>query len=254
MGDFIETREFIETVERAAAQLVSVRQESSGAFITTPLMYPSGGAVVVWIDRTPPYFLVSDYSFGARECDIMGADRRQFLHHAEPVAEAAGVELSRDGIFQVLVSEGQLQGAIKAIASASQEVAFKYATRVQRRQLADVRLVLVNRLERLFGGQSVAKEIEFRGASTTSWQIDAQVTRGDHIVLFETVTPWFPSVASTLAKFGDIKLLETPPSRNAVLSSKEGFGSWLTALAQNGNVIQAAANDDAYARAMHASQ
>jgi hypothetical protein len=250
MGDFIETREFEETIARTAAQMVSVRHESSGAFITTPLMYPSGGAVVVWIDRTPPYFLVSDYSFGARECDIMGADRRQFLHHAEPIAEAAGVELSKDGIFQVLVSEGQLQGAIKAIAGASQEVAFKYATRVHKRQLADVRQVLVHRLERVFGDHAVTKEIEFKGASTSSWQIDALVTQGDQIALFETVTPWFPSVASTLAKFGDIKLLENAPARNAVLSSKEGFGSWLTALAQNGNVLQAAANDDAYARAV----
>ena len=58
----------------------------------------------------------------------MGADRRQFQHHAEPIAEAAGVDLAKDGTFQILVSADRLQGAIKAIASASQEVAYKYAT------------------------------------------------------------------------------------------------------------------------------
>lgn len=250
MGDFIETREFEEAIALATAQLVSVRHESSGSFVTTPLMYPSGGSVVVWVARTPPYFMVSDYSFGARECDIMGADRRQYLHHAEPIADAAGVELGKDGTFQVLVSEGQLQGAIKAVAGASQEVAYKYATRVHKRQLADARQVLVHRLGRLFGASAVAKEIEFKGASTSSWQIDAQVMQGDDIALFETVTPWFPSVASAMAKFGDIKLLENPPARNAVLGQKDGFGSWLTALAQNGNVIQASANDNAYSRAV----
>jgi hypothetical protein len=212
-------------------------------------MYPSGGSVVVWVDRSPPYFFVSDYSFGARECDIMGADRRQFLHHAEPIAEAAGVELAKDGTFQILVSEDRLQGAIKAVAGASQEVAHKYANRVQKRRLADVREVLLHRLERVFGASSVAKEIEFKGASTSSWQIDAQVTRGDEIALFETVTPWFPSVASTLAKFGDIKLLEKPPARNAVLSQKAGFGTWLTALSQTGNVMEASASENAYNRA-----
>ncbi|MGE5562219.1 MAG: hypothetical protein ACM3ZV_02810 [Bacillota bacterium] len=249
MGDLLETRAFEALVAEAAAQLVSVRHDVSGSFVTTPLMYPSGGAVVVWIDRLPPYFRVSDYSLGARECEIMGADRRQFHHHAEPVAEATGVELGKDGTFQVFVSEGQLQGAIKAIASASQEVAQKFANRVQRRQLADVKQVLMHRLQRHFGKHAVDRDIEFQGASTTAWQIDARVTRGDHIALFETVTPWFPSVASTLAKFGDIRLLEDAPARNAVLSQKEGFGSWLTALSQNGNVIQASAEDTVYERA-----
>jgi hypothetical protein len=109
--------------------------------------------------------------------------------------------------------------------------------------------VLLHRLERVFGQSSVAKEIEFKGASTSSWQIDAQVTHGDEIALFETVTPWFPSVASTLAKFGDIRLLENAPARNAVLSQKAGFGTWLTALSQNGNVMEASANDNTYNRA-----
>ncbi len=245
----LDTRTFEEEVARAAAQLVSVRHESSGSFVTTPIMYPSGGAVVVWIDRSAPHFFVSDYSFGARECDIMGADRRQYLKHATPIAEAAGVDLAKDGTFQILVSEGQLQGAIKAIASASQEVAYSYASRIHKRQLADVRTVLVQKLEKVFGNKAVAKEVEFKGASTSDWRIDALVTRGDEIALFETVTPWFPSVASTLAKFGDIRLLESPPARNAVLVSKQGFGSWLTALSQNGNVIQAGAQDGAFERA-----
>jgi hypothetical protein len=249
MGDLLETREFESLVADAAAQLVSVRHEVSGSFVTTPLMYPSGGAVVIWIDRMPPYFRVSDYSFGARECEIMGADRRQFGHHAEPVAEAAGVKLTKDGTFEVFVPEGQLHGAIKAVASASQEVAHKFANRVHRRQLADIKQVLVHRLERHFGKTAVDRDIEFQGASTTPWQIDARVSQGENIALFETVTPWFPSVASTLAKFGDIRLLDNAPSRNAVLSQREGFGSWLTALSQNGNVIQAAADDSVYQRA-----
>ena len=106
----------------------------------------------------------------------------------------------------------------------------------------------MHRLERVFGERSVAKEIEFKGASTSSWQIDAQVTQGDEIALFETVTPWLVC-RSTLAKFGDIKLLENPPARNAVLSQKAGFGTWLTALSQNGNVMEATANDNTYSRA-----
>jgi hypothetical protein len=240
---------FEEAIARAAGRLVSVRHDQDGSFITTPLMYPSGGAVVVWIDRAPPYFLVSDYGFGVRECEIMGADRRQFSKHAGPIAEGAGVELAVDGAFQVLVAEGQLEGAIKTVAGCSNEVAVRFANRVHQRQKADVRTALVSKLVRLFGEASVGRELEFKGASSTPWQIDAVVTRGEDLALFETVTPWFPSVASTLAKFGDIRLLEGPPARTSVLSSRDGFGSWVTALAQAGHVVQATAPDTAYLRA-----
>jgi hypothetical protein len=244
-----KTLSFEDTIAQAAQRLVSVRHDQNGSFVTTPLMYPSGGAVVVWIDRATPHFFVTDYCFGVRECEIMGADRRQFLKHAAPIAEAAGVELAPDGAFQVIVSEGQIEGAIKTIAACSNEVAISFAHRAQQRQRADVKTVLVTKLVRLFGEPSVGRELEFKGASTTPWQIDAVVTRGDEIALFDTVTPWFPSVAATLAKFGDIRLLEAPPARTSVLSAREGFGSWITALAQAGHVVQAMAPDLAFSRA-----
>lgn len=248
----IDTRTdtFEAAIERAVARLTSVRHDENGSFVTMPHMYPSGGGVVIWIDRFPPHYLVSDYGFGARECEIMGADRRQYIRHAAPVAEGAGVDLTPDGVFQIAVSEGQLEGAIKAVAACSLDVAMSFAHRRQQRARSDVKAILVTKLERLFGEPSVTKEVEFQGASDTPWQIDAVVTRGEHVTLFETVTPWFPSVASTLAKFGDIRLLDHAPSRTAVLSSKEGFGSWITALAQTSHVIQATANDDAFSRAV----
>lgn len=240
---------FESVIARAAEQLVSVRHDQNGSFVTTPVMYPSGGAVVIWIDRASPYFYVSDYGFGVRECEIMGADRRQFLKHATPIAEAAGVELTPDGEFKLIVSEGQIEGAIKAIAACSSEVAVSFAHRVHQRQRADVRTVLMTKLVRLFGEPAVGREVEFKGASATAWQIDALVTQGDDFALYDTVTPWFPSVASTLAKFGDIKLLDYPPARTAVLTSREGFGSWTTALAQTSHVVQATASDVAFSRA-----
>jgi hypothetical protein len=200
------------------------------------------------VDRAPPYFLVSDFSFGARECEIMGADRRQFLKHAEPIVSRAGIELASDGCFQVIVSEDQLEGAIKAVANASQEVATSFANRVERKRSADARQILASRLERIFGKAAVTKEVEFKGASMTDWQIDVRVAANGDVALFDTVTPWFPSVASTLAKFGDIRLLENPPSRTAVLPSKDGFGNWLTALSQMGNVVETSADDEAFGR------
>lgn len=101
-------------------------------------MYPSGGSVVVWIRREPQYFFVSDFGFGCRECAIMGADGRQFMSRATPVAEAAGIRIADHGAFEILVSEVQFEGAMKTIAACSQEVAIRFAHRIFQRQRADV--------------------------------------------------------------------------------------------------------------------
>lgn len=249
MGDILTQTDFEAAIGTAVSRLVSVRHESSGAFVSTPTMYPSGGNVVVWISREPLYFTVSDYGFGHRECAIMGADRRQFMTRAEPVAEAAGVKIRNDGAFEITVSENQLEGAIKAIASCSQEVALRFAHRIYQRQRADAGTIVFDKLRRLYGKEAVAKEVDFSGASQTHWRIDVMVKRGDFMALFDTVTPWAQSVAFTLAKFGDIRLLDNAPARTAVLAQKSGYGSWLTALAQNASIVQASAEDDAFRRA-----
>lgn len=108
---------------------------------------------------------------------------------------------------------------------------------------------MFRKLERLYGERSVAKEVDFVGASQSHWRIDVQVKRDGEIALFDTVTPWAQSVSFTLAKFGDICLLERPPARTAVLAAKAGYGSWLTALAQNASILQATADVDTFRRA-----
>jgi hypothetical protein len=247
--DIMTKSDFEAAVATAVGRLVSVRHEGNGSFVTTPTMYPSGGSVVVWIRREPPYFFVSDFGFGYRECSIMGADRRQFMSRATPVAEAAGIRIADDGAFGIIVSEAQLEGAIKTIAACSQEVAIRFAHRIFQRQRADVGTIVFRKLERLYGERAVAKEVDFVGASQSHWRIDVQVQRDGEVALFDTVTPWAQSVAFTLAKFGDIRLLDVPPARTAVLASKAGYGSWLTALAQNASILQATADDDTFRRA-----
>ena len=238
--------DFEARVLRAVEGLVSVRHEASGSFISTSNMYPSGGTVVVWIRREAPHFLVSDFGFAYKECSIMGADKRQFMTRANAVAESAGVRITPNCTFEAMVAEGQLEGAIKAIAGCAQEVAIKFAHRIFQRQRADIGTLVHDKLSRLYGEKAIAKDFDFLGASQSHWRIDVVVQQDDQVSLFDTVTPWAQSVAFTLAKFGDIRLLDDPPPRTAVLASRAGYGSWMTALAQNGSIIQAAANDDAY--------
>lgn len=241
-----DSKTFEAAVAEAAARLVSVRHEKDGAFITTPLMYPSGGSVIVSIDRSPPHFRVSDYGFSLRECELMGVEKRRFTSTAAQVAADAGVELTQDGAFTVLATIGQLEGAIKTVAGCASETAVRIAAKLHDRQRADVGEIVYSKLVRVYGKTSVNKHIEFKGASQTDWQIDFAVKYGDSVALFETVTPYFPAVAATLAKFGDIRLLENPPTRTAVLSSRDGFGTWITALAQNAHIVHATAADTVF--------
>ena len=127
-----DTKSFEAIVARAAERLVAVRHMPEGALVTTPGLFPSGGSVAVWINRAAPHFFVSDYGFASRECDLMGVSRGQFKRTAAKVAEDAGVELMADDSFAVTVDEGQLMGAIKAVAGCSQETAVRIAAKLPR--------------------------------------------------------------------------------------------------------------------------
>lgn len=227
-----------------------VRHERGGAFITMPHMYPGGGAVLIWIDRHLPHFTVSDFGLTARECELMGDDRHQFRRLAEPMAQASGLQLGLDDSLSVVVSGAQLAGAIKTVATTSLEVCQTFANRKRQRARNGIKAVLLTRLIRVFGKSGVSSEVEFRGASETAWQIDAMVKHGDRTALFDVVSPFFPSVASTLAKYGDIRLMNDAPIRASVLDENANYGSWLTALAQAGRVIPKPSDDESYRRAL----
>jgi len=120
---------FESAVDRAVIGLVSVRHDANGSFVSTPLIYPSGSSVMVWIRRASPHFVVSDFGFAYRECALMGADTHQFHSLARSVADAAGV-LMRDDAFEIMSSEEQLVGAIRVVANCSQEAALRFAHRL----------------------------------------------------------------------------------------------------------------------------
>ena len=237
-------------VERAAQRLIGVAHEAAGSFVTTPLTYPGGGAVVVWVDRAHPRYVVTDFGFGIREAELMGSERASFNKLASRVAEIAGVDFAQDGSFRVVVDESRIEGAIRTIAGCAQECATQVATRLAERTRADASSLLYAKLVRIFGQSSVAKDASYPGSSQTQWTIAGLVSHDGTTALFDPVTPYFASFAATLAKFSDIKLLENAPARTSVLSQHDGFGTWITALSQTSSVVEQSAEDGAFRRSV----
>jgi hypothetical protein len=101
----------------------------------------------------------------------------------------------------------------------------------------------VQRLERLFPGASVAREVELRGMSEHSWPFEAVVTLGQKRAAFGIVAPHPTSVAFASAKFHDLARLDDAPARVAVVHRKASFGDLLAVVAQAARVVEDDAPD-----------
>ena len=115
-----DSKSFQDVVRDAAAQLVSLDVHSGGHYVTTPLMYASGGFVVVRVEPASDKFFVSDFGSGFEEAQLIG-EEATFKKVARAVAEANGIGFDPFAFFSVEVSLSQLPGAIAAIANSSQE-------------------------------------------------------------------------------------------------------------------------------------
>ncbi|MEM1289786.1 MAG: hypothetical protein AAGH60_15670, partial [Pseudomonadota bacterium] len=81
---------FQDIVQEAIAQLVSLDVHSGGHYVTTPLMYASGGCVVVRVEPASDKYFVSDFGSGLEEAQLIG-EEATFKRVARGIAEANGI-------------------------------------------------------------------------------------------------------------------------------------------------------------------
>jgi len=242
--DVIKHRAFIEKVAR---ELATVDHRVDGSFISTPLLYPSGTGVVVRVDYSGDNYFVSDMGFGYQEADMMGASLI-YSRFARMIGEDAGVGFDNHSFFVVQASKDQLAGAVVAVANCSLEAVSVAAHKLSERKVADEADRLYERLTKVFAAPSVAKDVEIKGASTTTWPVANLVRIGRVETIFEPVLSHRNSVASVVTKFHDIALLQHAPGRVAVVRSKDEFGTLLNVLSQAGSVITRDVSDAALRR------
>jgi len=236
---------FQEVVRQAAAQLVSHEFTSGSNYVTTPLMYASGGFVVVRIEAASDHYLVSDFGTGFEEAQMIG-EEMAFRRVAKGVAETCGVGFDSYSLFSLKVNAGQLAGAIATIANASQEAVNITTIKASERKIRDDNALLFDRLSKVFGAKSIARDVHIIGASNTEWHVSSLVTVVRSKIAFEAVSKHPTSVVHAAAKFGDIARSEQAPQRVAVVASKKALGTYLGVLTHNARVIERRVDDRVY--------
>jgi hypothetical protein len=242
-----EAQEIQDVVRLAVAQLVGVESVAGAHFVTTPLMYASGGYVVVRLEQNGDNFFVSDFGAGYEEALLMGGDAI-YRRLAKGIAESAGVGFDNSAFFVLTAHREQLVGAIAAIANASQEAVSVTAIKVAERRQKDNTELLIDRLRSVFEPRFVARDVELVGASNTKWHLTSVVTVQERKLAFESVGQHPNSVIYAAAKFGDLARLQDAPGRVAVVSDKKALGTYLGVLSHSANVIEQKVSDQVYKR------
>jgi hypothetical protein len=237
--------------EQVAHALVDTRVDGGSAFISTPLLYPSGSHVVVRMDGTGDRWFVSDDGYGHLEAEMMGG-LITFRRLAKPLAERVGVQFDERCFFVLEVERDSLPGAVITISNVSKQAVERTSFAVEERRIAVSRDIFEQRLVAAFGATSIAHNISFVGATGKEWDVDVGITSDSRVEkLFEFVTPRSTSVAAAVMKFTDIRAVAKAPRTAAVLSDRSHTEPALVSLLSRvaGAAIEAAAAPEVYRRA-----
>lgn len=239
-------------LDSVVSQLARVEHFDGFSFVSTPLLFPDGGTVVVRVQKDMDAFFVTDWGLGYDESTLIDG---QFYYSriAPKVAESAGVEFDQHSFFVLRVSEQQLPGAIVAVANCVLEAVMQVHMKVNEYKARAASARLHERLTEVFRGAEVSRDVLFRGGSNHSWPFDSMVKKSSQIILFESVRKSHISVTSAYTKFNDVARAEDAPNRAAVIASKSGFGDYLPLLSQAAKIIERAANDEVYQSLARAS-
>lgn len=245
LSEKTSTKKLLESI---ASQLSRVEHFDGFSYISTPLLFPSGGSVVVRVQKSASGdFVVTDYGLAYDECDLING-RYYFSRFAPKCANDYGIEFDQHSFFCIEVSESQLAGSIVAVANCVLETVSRVFARVEefKAQLASDKLY--ERLSGIFGPSEIHRDFQIRGASNHEWRFDSMLNLNSKIVLFEAVSKNHNSVFSAVAKFHDIARIDAPPTRVSVIGKQKAYGDYLSLLSQASNVIEREASKDTYTK------
>lgn len=247
-GDDLRT-----VADEIARSLAGAEVFGGRAFVRTPLLLPSGAAVVVVIEpEAGGRFRISDLGQVQDEAETLEFGRL-YRRQLEEVANLQGFAVEDGALVLAGLDRADLPGATMSIVSALSRAIERAMLRAADRRPQTAADKLVQRLQRLFSPERVRAQTEFRGESTHAWQVDAVVETPRGLAIFDMVSPAPVSVAFAAAKFHDIALLEHAPARIAVVRRKNDFGNLLPVVAQSAKVVQEDASDGAFQRLAEAA-
>jgi hypothetical protein len=237
-----------QAVATAIGQLVRTSVWGEAVNVTLPLFYPSGSAVCVGVTATRFGYSITDNGLAYREIDLIGG-ATYFSKNVPSVTD--GLAVWND--TRALLSEAKpeaLASAMADVAAASSRLAWKVLAKVNQKGQAEIADYLYQRLQTIFHGGQVERDITIVGPSTKKWEVDAIVHFEGRTALFQAVSNHHMSVYPAAAMFHDFSLSDTPPAAIAVVKDKVAMGAFYNILAQSGNVIEEAQADHVYREAV----
>lgn len=230
-----------------AKALTEVTVDEGSAFISMPLLYPSGSHAIIRINGAGDRWLVSDDGHAHHEAERMGGIG-PFRRMARPMAARAGIEFDERCFFAKEVDRDALPRAVTLVSNVSKRVAKRTAFAIEERQAALSRKLFEDRLGRAYAAPSITHDIAVAGASGKLWRVDVGVSEHGAVSrLFELVTPSAASIAAALVKFSDIQAKTFIPSV-VVLSDRSRTEPALVSVLSRvaGAAIDASSEPDVY--------
>lgn len=217
--------------DEVARSLSFAEISGRSAFITTPVTYANGTAVVVRLDPDADGFFVSDDGYGAFTAETMGA-LQTFVKVAGGVAKRAGVSFDQRSFFIIRVQRDQLPAAVAAIANVSASAVERTIYALESIKVKRSKVLFQARLEEAFGNRAKF-DMPVQGA-TREWDF-AGVIQGQRGIeaVFEFVAPAFTAVAAANMKIGDVRGLADAPHTIVALADYERTEPSLRAILSN---------------------
>lgn len=236
-----------------AEKLTYAFKGRDGVFISLPLLYSSGSAVVINISFGPDdEFVISDMGGGYQEAAKTGANHH-YARAANAIAERSGVRSDGKRIWDVVYFD-QLVPAVTVIGNCSLEACALAEQRNVDRGKVLVAEHFYTRLwttvKRTDPMADVARDVTVRGNSSSQWEFDVGVTAQGRKSLFEIVSANAQAVAFATTKCSDVGRLADAPKLFAVVESKKAMGNRLGWLLPVATVIEGHEPDQTLLRLM----
>lgn len=243
-----KTHSYSTLLDTAVRDLVSTRHALAGSLVTMPIIYPSGATVVLEVSIHGETCFVSDMGAASEEAEMMGTSR-YFKSEATRIAESYGIRFDGRLMFVAEVPVDCIQGAMVIVSNASGDAARSAANKQAERHEHDVKQMLYERLVSVYRTADVAKDAEAIGHSNHKWKISVLVRDRIGTWMFEPVSGHYVTAVGTAAKFHDFAFLENPPSRIAVIKSREDVGDFFGLIAgASSKVVQSSEPDATFAK------
>lgn len=214
-------------ITKALAPYVVSRPVDGGTLVTTQCLYPGGDGVSIVVSASSCGFRVSDDGSGWRALLAAGVEVSPSTHgrRARLVADTMGVEF-RTGAFVVdEVTGPQLGAAIVIVANTSQRWVTDVLSERQRRTERDLRRLVTDQLEKLFGRNRLRTHARLSGGTTKTYEFANVITLPNRHLIVEPVANHAGAIAASFLKLIDVHKAHPEYPREVVIEDQEGWKS-----------------------------